>query len=134
MTPRVDPEEETMDARALRAALIEGLRDAVSTGTGRNARPEDNLGTFNDVVGIAMDFLRDTPLLAAAREPVAPAEAQPPAPASALEAAFTKAVNAPSRSGRGIAVPHYQDVEAIWSAIEAAIRGTTETLDAEHSS
>jgi hypothetical protein len=38
--------------------------------------------------------------------------------AERMEAAFTTAVNAPSRMGHGLAVPHFRDAEAIWDAIE----------------
>jgi len=47
----------------------------------------------------------------------APAPTVDAAGLDAVEAAFIEAVNAPSLTGRGIAVPHYRDVEAIWSAL-----------------
>jgi len=38
-------------------------------------------------------------------------------PRTEAEDAFAAAVNAPSATGRGIAVPHYRDAERIWQAI-----------------
>jgi hypothetical protein len=46
-----------------------------------------------------------------------------PAMDADVEAAFIRAVNAPSATGRGIAVPHYRDVERIWRAMCAALSG-----------
>lgn len=63
-------------------------------------------------------------LLAWADKACLPLTAEGTARLARLKLAFTVAVNAPSVAGVGLAVPHWQDVERIWTAITASPHST----------